>query len=69
MLAYICWLFVQDESLAGWRINRVIDGQERADYTLPRDMVLKSGQKIKVSVSSPQRTGKKPVSISLQMQG
>ena len=43
-------LILQEEVLSGWRIQRIIDGSERADFTIPRDFSIKPGQKVKVSV-------------------
>jgi intermediate filament protein if len=36
------------EELGGWRITRVIDGNEFADFTLPKDYKLNGGSKSKI---------------------
>ena len=38
----------QEENLGGWRITRVIDGNDKADFTLPNAFSLKPGSKAKV---------------------
>lgn len=38
----------KEESLAGWRIQRIIDGSDKADFTIPKDFNIKPGQKIKI---------------------
>jgi len=38
----------KDESIDGWRINRLIDGVEKANVTLPSNLVAKGNVKIKI---------------------
>jgi len=38
----------KDESIDGWRINRVIDGVEKANLTLPNNLVVKGNTKVKI---------------------
>jgi len=45
----------KDENVGGWSIKRNIDGQELAGCTLPSDLTLKAGAKVKLYAR-----GKKP---------
>ena len=55
-LIHLAFVFVfgeQEELLGGWKIKRIVDGQEKPEYQLPRDFTLGPGKKVKVS-----RTGR-----------
>lgn len=44
------WLFcIQEESLSGYRIKRIIDGAEKADFLFDSSYKLQTGRKVKVS--------------------
>jgi len=47
----------KDENLGGWRINRVIDGVEKADFTLPGNFVLRGNSKVKVWAKGQRQGG------------
>jgi intermediate filament protein if len=38
----------KDEFLGGWSLKRNIDGAETNDFTLPHDLTIKTGTKIKL---------------------
>jgi len=52
----------KDEALGGWRITRTIEGQEKADFTFPRDFAIRGNSKVKVWAKG-QRTGGNPNDI------
>ena len=43
---------VQEEPLAGWKLKRTIDGQDKAEYTINKDYILKAGGKVKVALNA-----------------
>jgi len=52
----------KDEALGGWRITRTIEGQEKADFTFPRDFAIRGNSKVKVWAKG-QRQGGNPNDI------
>ncbi|KAK2159212.1 hypothetical protein LSH36_156g06027 [Paralvinella palmiformis] len=38
----------REELLGGWKIKRIVDGQEKPEYQLPRDFTLGPGKKVKI---------------------
>lgn len=38
----------KDESLAGWKIKRTIDGVDKNEYTFPENITLKNSEKLKI---------------------
>lgn len=38
----------KEESLAGWKIKRTIDGEDKAEFVFPEAAVLKNGEKLKI---------------------
>lgn len=44
----------QEEPLGGWKVKRNIDGQDKAEFALDKNYVLKSGGKVRVKESHDQ---------------
>jgi intermediate filament protein if len=40
----------KEENLAGWKIKRTIDGQDKAEFVFPENFILKNGEKAKIWV-------------------
>jgi len=47
----------KDEVLGGWRITRTIEGQEKADFTFPRDFAIRGNSKVKVWAKGQKQGG------------
>ena len=65
-------MFMQEETLGGWKLRRNIDGEDKVNFTFSQEVAIKPMTKVKVRkwiITHPARISETSLSLSLSTVG